>query len=314
MKKVLLIIPDNNKGKFISKGFASAFRELSYFVFEKKIYDLTLNEALKISPDIIFIFWTDMTQKDILEKFLTEYKNEKTIFIHCAELSSDISKKIIHSDIHYIFTSDAKTKNKKIIPSINPKDYKTKFKGYKYNITFSGNPSYKSREIILSKLIHNFGSVSLFCRSFDFYKSVDDMYKNKLLDDYFIELYKKSYMGYVDSISELSEIYISSKVNIDMENEKPKSINYRCLEVMASGGFLIAPYNKKIIKYFDEGHELETYTSEDDLVDKINFYLKNLNLAQLITIKGRKNTVSNYSFNDRLKVILRNIYGKDTSS
>ena len=39
MDKVLVILSDNNKGKFISKGFSSSFKELSYFVYEKKIYD-----------------------------------------------------------------------------------------------------------------------------------------------------------------------------------------------------------------------------------------------------------------------------------
>ena len=57
MDKVLVILSDNNKGKFISKGFASAFKDLSYFVYEKKIYDLNVEEIKKISPKIIFIFW-----------------------------------------------------------------------------------------------------------------------------------------------------------------------------------------------------------------------------------------------------------------
>ena len=44
MDKALIIISDNNKGKYISKGFANSFRELSYFVIEKKIYDLNIEK------------------------------------------------------------------------------------------------------------------------------------------------------------------------------------------------------------------------------------------------------------------------------
>ena len=91
MDKVLVILSDNNKGKFISKGFSSAFKELHYFVYEKKIYDLNIQEINKISPHIVFIFWTDMTQKDVLFDFLTSYQNDTTIFIHCAELLSHIN-------------------------------------------------------------------------------------------------------------------------------------------------------------------------------------------------------------------------------
>ncbi|MCD7779935.1 MAG: glycosyltransferase [Candidatus Gastranaerophilales bacterium] len=314
MEKVLIVVSDNNKGKFITKGFSDAFKELSCFVIEKKIYDLTLEETIKISPDIIFIFWTDLTQKFIAEEFLKDYKSEKTIFIHCSELLSDIPKFFLSSKRHFIFTGDSKNNKTKFHFSVNPKEYKTRFEGYKYNVTFAGNPSYKNREKLLSRLICNFGSVSVFCRSFDFYKSVDDIYKNNLLDSYFLELYRNSYNGYVNSPSELAKIYSVSKINIDIDNETSKPINYRCLEITASGGFLIAPYKPNIIKYFDDGYEIETYKSSDDLVDKIRFYLNNLNLAQLIAEKGKKNTVSNHSFYDWLKVVLRRVYDKDTCS
>ena len=56
MDKVLVIIPDNNKGKNIAKGYISAFKDLNYFVIEKKIYDLSLDEVNLIKPDIIFVF------------------------------------------------------------------------------------------------------------------------------------------------------------------------------------------------------------------------------------------------------------------
>jgi len=314
MDKALVILSDNNKGKFTAKGFSAAFKELSYFVFEKKIYDLNLMEVSKISPDIIFIFWSDMTEKESLEKFIDEYKNDNTIFIHCAEFIADIPSEYEKHKSHYVFTSDSRIKKSRYQVSVNPYDYKTKFQGYNYNITFSGNPSYKNREIILSSLVKNFGPVNIFARSYDFYKSVDDMYKYRLLDEYYMELYRSSYKGYVDSTLELAKIYSSSKINIDMENESPKDINYRCLEIMASGGFLIAPYNKNIIKTFEDGKEFETYLNVEDLADKINFYLKNLNISQLIALNGKRAVVGNCSFNDRLKSMLKVIYGKDISN
>ena len=48
MEKVLVILPDNNKGRYIAKGYSSAFRNMSYFVIEKKIYDLNVDEIKKI--------------------------------------------------------------------------------------------------------------------------------------------------------------------------------------------------------------------------------------------------------------------------
>ena len=113
----------------------------------------------------------------------------------------------------------------------------------------------------------------------------------------------------------LKSILVGSEhVLLSMLNPNNKDLNYRFLEILASGGFLLSPYNKITSLYFDEGKEFDTYTSEVDLVDKVNFYLKNLNIAQLIATKGRRNVVSNHSFYDRLKSMLKVIYGKDFSS
>ncbi len=312
MEKVLIIIPDTNKGKFISKGYASAFREESYFVIEKKIYDLNIEEVKKISPNLIFYFWADNTQNKELIELINNYKNENTIFIHYAEVFKDIPSVYSSLNNHYCFSSDNKNKEYRLLPAVNSDDYKRKFKGYKYLITFAGNPVLNNREIILSRLIYNFGIINIFCRSYDFYKSVDDIYRNKYLNDKYIDLYRESYRGYVENQEEISYIYSSSKINVDIRSKKEKPINYRCMEIMASGGFLITEYNDVVVENFETGRELETYKTDYELTDKIRFYLKNLNLAQLITTNGKRNVVSNHSFRDRVKIILKVVNDKNT--
>lgn len=314
MEKVLIILPDNNKGRYISKGYADAFRAMSYFVIEKKIYDLNVNEAKKIKPDIIFVFWSNMLNNAQLKDFLSAYDVTNTLIINAAELLCDIEPDFRHGENILCFTSDAKKKKYRIINAVKPEIYKRKSTDFKYIITFSGNPATDERETLLSELIYNFGIINIFCRSYDFYKSVDEIYKKKLLDDKYIDLYRESYRGYVESQKELSYIYSHSKINIDMKSSKEKNINYRCMEITASGGFLIAPYNKTIVKYFEDGKEFETYKTGFELIDKIRFYLKNTNLALMIAAKGKRNTISNHSFHDRLKLILKVANDKDSCS
>ncbi len=314
MDKVLLVLPDNNKGKFITKGFSSAFKDSSFFVIEKKIYDLNTDEINRILPDIIFIFWSDIKQTNVLKDIFGLYNNKKTVFINYAELLTDIPDMFYEKENSYCFSCDNKDKRYKISLAIMPKDYKRKFTGYKYNITFAGNPSYKNRELILSKLVYNFGIINIFCRSYDFYKSVDDIYRDNLLNSKFIDLYRESYRGYVDTQKELSYIYSSTKVNIDILNPEKDSLSYRCLEAAVSGGFMIAPYSDALTYNMENGKDIETYKEDFELIDKVRFYLNNLNLAQLIALKGKKNTVSNHSFYDRLKVMLKEIYGKNTGN
>lgn len=311
MEKVLVILPDNNKGKYIAKGYSSAFKEMSYFVIEKKIYDLSIDEVKHIKPGIIFCFWSEMKNNNDLCDFFKTFESEETVVISCAELSDEIPS-FMHKKSH-CFSSDDKHKKHIILPGINPKEYKVKFRGFNYSVTFAGNPAYLEREKLLAALIYNLGSINIFCRSFDFYKSVDEIYSNKLLNDYYIDLYKASYKGYVENQQELAKIYSSSKINIDIKNPNNKNLNYRFLEILASGGFLLSPYNELSSFCFEEGKEFETYINSSDLIDKILFYLQNVNLSQLIAARGKKNTVSNHSFYDRLKTILKVIYGKDFS-
>ena len=123
-----------------------------------------------------------------------------------------------------------------------------------------------------------------------------------------------SYRGYVSNQKELADIYASSKVNIDIQSPKPKDINYRLLEITASGGFIEAPYSKTLIKQYDNGRDIETYKNITELIDKTAFYLKNTGLAQIIAENGRNNTVSNFSYYDRLKTMLKAAYGRDFNS
>lgn len=312
MDKVLVILPDSNKGKFISKGYSSAFRDLSYFVIEKKIYDLNIQETEKLKPDIIFAFWSDLKQSGELKDFFLQYKNKDTVIIHYAEVLSDIPSEFQNNPEMYCFSIDNKNKQYAVLPAVMPKDYKRVFKGYKYEITFAGNPAFLAREVLLSKLVYNFGIINVFCRSFDFYKSVDDIYRNNLLDSKYIDLYRESYRGYVENQKELSYIYSHSKINIDMLNPNEKPVNYRFMEILSSGGFVLAAYNDVLASNFDDGKEFETYKSESELIDKAAFYLANTNLAHLIAEKGKRNVVSNHSFYDRLKVILKVVYGKNS--
>ena len=234
--------------------------------------------------------------------------------INLSEMSDYIPSDVRKKNLSFCFSQNEKIKKNRVLFGINGKDYKSKFSGYKYSITFSGNPAYESREKLLAAIIYNFGELNIFCRSYDFYKSVDDMYKLNLLPDRYIDIYRSSYRGYVDSQMELADIYVSSKVNIDMINPNKGTVNYRCFEILASGGFMLAPKTDNTDYLFETGKDFDFYTSQVELIDKIKFYLNNLNIAQLIAMNGRKNVLSNHSFCDRLKSILRSVYGKDFNS
>ena len=314
MKKSLIVIPNNNKYKFAAKGFAEAFKDFDFFVFEKKSADLNIDEINTLTPDIIMIFWEQKGEH--LEQFFNSC-SLNSVFIHLSEYIDNIPKQYRSLKNHYIFAADAENQKELLLPAVSAADYKTnkeEFSSFKYNITFAGNPASDIREKTLSALIRTFGIINIFSRSYDFYKSAEEIRLKKLLNEDYTALYIKSYRGFVNNQSGLADIYSSSAVNLDMPAAGEKAINYRLLEITASSGFVIARCNDFISNTYDIGRELDVYYNIEDLIDKISFYLKHPRTAAVIAENGRKKTVKKFTYYDELEKMLELIYGKNFNS
>ncbi len=180
--------------------------------------------------------------------------------------------------------------------NINLKKYITDFEGYKYSISFVGNPNKDFILNVLCELIKTYKKkIHIFCEEKLFLKSIEKIKKEKLLDESCLKIYSKSYEQNVLSENEKALIYSSSKINLCINSLKNPCVDIQIFEALASGGFLIINDRADLIKYFDESRHLEVFRDITDLVDKIDFYLKNYDIAQKITQLGRFEIIKNYS-------------------
>lgn len=68
--------------------------------------------------------------------------------------------------------------------------------------------------------------------------------------------------------------------------KKPLNIvNLRSFEIPMSGGVQICPYSEEIASYFEEDKEIVFYRSEEELVEKTKFYLRDENKPLLASMK-----------------------------
>lgn len=170
----------------------------------------------------------------------------------------------------------------KKIPEINLEEDKTDFSGYKYSISFVGNPSPDNCLKILCDLVKIFKKkLHIFSPEKDFSQSIEKINKAKLLDEDDLKIYSKCWMEIPEEKADLAKIFNSSKINLSI------SSNYQVFEILASGGFLLTDENEKLGKYFKISKHLETYKDTNDLIDKIDFYLKNLTITQKIAHLGK---------------------------
>jgi len=182
----------------------------------------------------------------------------------------------------------------KKFPKINLEKYRADFSGYKYSVTFVGNPCEDSCLIVLCDLIKVFkNKLHVFSQENDFQKSIKKIKEKNLLDEEDLKIYSKCNKGFVESEEELSQIYNSSKINLSISLKEKTSKNPHIFEILASGGFLITNEIEDLERYFEIAKHLEIYKGNIDLIDKIEFYLKNLNIAQKIAQLGRFEVLKN---------------------
>jgi hypothetical protein len=105
---------------------------------------------------------------------------------------------------------------------------------------------------------------------------------------------------------EISTIYGQSKIvfNCSLKDD----LNMRVFEAMASGALLITdriPNGQS--ELFKDGEHLVEYTNDDDLLQKIDYYLKNEHLRLKIAKAGQKLVLAQHTYSNRCQTILNTI-------
>jgi spore maturation protein CgeB len=88
----------------------------------------------------------------------------------------------------------------------------------------------------------------------------------------------------------------------------PDQHTTRTFEIPACGSMLLADRTDEHRELFVEGEEAEFFSSKDELIDKVRFYLDHENLRKRIATNGyNKCRKAGYSYKDRLKKVLDEI-------
>ncbi|NEO93614.1 MAG: glycosyltransferase family 1 protein [Moorea sp. SIO3G5] len=104
-----------------------------------------------------------------------------------------------------------------------------------------------------------------------------------------IDISRKPYVESLEDYSK-SRIVLNCGLNGDT--------NRRIFEVIMAGGFLLTDRlspQSGLFSLFEEGVHLECYDSENELLDKIEFYLKHPEQAEKIAIAGHQKLIDCYS-------------------
>jgi spore maturation protein CgeB len=102
--------------------------------------------------------------------------------------------------------------------------------------------------------------------------------------------------GGVEYCEEMPRVFRNSKINLNITTRSITSgVPLRVFDILGSGGFCLTNYQAGIAEHFKDGRDLVMYSSPEDMLDKIEYYLSNDKERTAIAVNGHEK-VKEYSY------------------
>lgn len=112
--------------------------------------------------------------------------------------------------------------------------------------------------------------------------------------------------GGVSTLTEMPKVFQASRINLNMTMRPIETgLSQRVWDVLACGGFLLTNYQAEIPDYFEIGKDLETYTSMEELEEKVQYYLTHEEERMEIAINGYEKTAASHTYEMRLAQMIK---------
>lgn len=101
------------------------------------------------------------------------------------------------------------------------------------------------------------------------------------------------------------KVFYSSKININMTLRSIESgVPLRIFDIMSVGGFVMSNYQEEIPELFEEGKEIVTFKTPEELIDKTDYYLSHDTERIKVGINGYKKVNACYTYEHQLNKII----------
>lgn len=118
-------------------------------------------------------------------------------------------------------------------------------------------------------------------------------------------------MGAVDYYSEMPYVFANSKINLNISLRSIQSgIPLRAMDIMGAGGFLLSNYQADFLDYFIPNEDFVYYESEEDLINKVIYYLSHEKERLEIAHNGHEKVKKNHSFEKFFAYIFSVVFSK----
>ena len=107
--------------------------------------------------------------------------------------------------------------------------------------------------------------------------------------------------GTTDYYNGMPLVFNKSKININISLKSILTgIPLRCIDIMASGGFLLTNYQADLFRHFEPGKHFDYFTDDNDLINKIEYYLNHEEERMTIAANAKKEIETNFNLKQYL--------------
>lgn len=115
--------------------------------------------------------------------------------------------------------------------------------------------------------------------------------------------------GEANTISEMPLIFNNTRINLNITFRAIQTgLSLRVYDVLGCGGFLLTNYQEELPEIYEPGKEIETFSSKEELLDKVDFYLKNESARVKIARAGYERTLACHTYEHRIEEMIKLIF------
>lgn len=116
--------------------------------------------------------------------------------------------------------------------------------------------------------------------------------------------------GLVKTLTEMPLAFRYSKINLNITSKSIHTgLPLRIFDVLGCGGFLLTNFQSELPDYFTPGRDLDCYTSEEDLLEKAEYYLTHEKDREEIAQNGFETVQKYHNYPERLLQMISLAYG-----
>ena len=116
-------------------------------------------------------------------------------------------------------------------------------------------------------------------------------------------------LGPVDYYDKMPLVFHKSKINLNITLKSILTgIPLRCIDIMASGGFLLTNYQADMFRHFEPGVHFDYFTDEQDLLSKIDYYLTHDDERMTIANNAQNCIKENHNLTNYLQEMIEFVF------